>query len=215
MAQKCFDKNILNEREKYWIDKLNTIQNGYNLIKGGDGGDTSMFIDYNNEQYRENKKNIAEIYWKNISEEDRKIRSEKVKGDKNPMYGKVGFWKGKNINTNTKRKPRFKEKNSNWKGGKTFCKCGTKINSGAKSCIKCRDISGENNPFYNKTHSQEFKDDLRDKRLGKYNGNQEKALIIDGKEYKSLSYAARELKVVVGTILFRLKSKHFEEYKYK
>ena len=30
----------LDEREAFWIDKLNTLNEGYNLTKGGDGGDT-------------------------------------------------------------------------------------------------------------------------------------------------------------------------------
>lgn len=38
--EKC-DDNCMNEREIYWIEKLNTIMpNGYNMTKGGGGGDT-------------------------------------------------------------------------------------------------------------------------------------------------------------------------------
>lgn len=33
-------KDELNAKEKYWIKKLNSIQNGYNLTDGGEGGDT-------------------------------------------------------------------------------------------------------------------------------------------------------------------------------
>ncbi len=38
----CNTEEELNDREKYWIDKLNSlnIYGGYNLTKGGDGGDT-------------------------------------------------------------------------------------------------------------------------------------------------------------------------------
>lgn len=32
-------KDELNEKEKLWIEKLDTIENGYNISKGGDGGD--------------------------------------------------------------------------------------------------------------------------------------------------------------------------------
>ena len=31
------DNNLLNEREKYWINKLNTFHFGYNATQGGDG----------------------------------------------------------------------------------------------------------------------------------------------------------------------------------
>ena len=30
----------LDEREKFWIEKFNTLNEGYNLTTGGDGGDT-------------------------------------------------------------------------------------------------------------------------------------------------------------------------------
>jgi group I intron endonuclease len=107
------------------------------------------------------------------------------------------------------------EKNPNWKGGKTFCKCGNRINSGTKSCMDCCDKSGVKNPFYGKKHSQDFKNKRRIERLGNYNGNQERIVIIGDKEYKSVSESARQLSVVPATILFRIKSKHFKEYNYK
>ena len=115
------------------------------------------------------------------------------------------------------RKPRYKELNSNWKGGKTFCNCGARINSNSNSCIKCKEMSGENNPFYGKTHSEETKEKIRQQHLGKYNGNQEKVVIIDNIEYKSLSEASRVLEINASTILFRIKSnnKRFVNYNYK
>lgn len=51
--------------------------------------------------------------------------------------------------------------------------------------------------------------------MGKYNGNQEKIVVVEKKEYKSLSEASRQIGVVPATILFRIKSKHFKEYNYK
>jgi group I intron endonuclease len=41
------------------------------------------------------------------------------------------------------------EKNPNWKGGSSFkyCECGEKISIVNKTCIKCRDKNGVNNPF--------------------------------------------------------------------
>lgn len=35
--------DIVNEREKYWIEKLGTFHNGYNATKGGDG---TVYKDY-------------------------------------------------------------------------------------------------------------------------------------------------------------------------
>ncbi len=114
-------------------------------------------------------------------------------------------------------KPRFKEKNSNWKGGKTFCKCGTRINSNTKTCMKCQDKTGKNNPFYGKCHSKETKLKLSENRKGKYNGNQQKPVVIDNIEYVSVSEAARKLKVCAATIIHRIKSQNikFKNYFYK
>ncbi len=36
----CFSLQELNEKEKFWINKLNAIESGYNLTEGGSGGDT-------------------------------------------------------------------------------------------------------------------------------------------------------------------------------
>ena len=114
-------------------------------------------------------------------------------------------------------KPRFKDKNSNWKGGKTFCKCGTRINSNTKTCMKCQDKIGKNNPFYGKHHSKETKLKLSKKMKGKYNGNQQKPVVIDNIEYVSVSEAARQLKTCAATIIHRIKSKNvkFKNYFYK
>lgn len=116
-----------------------------------------------------------------------------------------------------KRFSRPLDKNPNWKGGSSwyYCDCGNEKAYRAKKCISCLDRTGKNNPFYGKTHSKEFKKRRSIERLGKYNGNQEKAVIVGSKEYKSVSEAARKLKVVPATILFRIKSKHFKEYNYK
>lgn len=71
--------------------------------------------------------------------------------------------------TKVERKPRPKETNSNWKGGKTFFTCpvcckeiriaGDKVRP--KTCYRCRDRNGEKNPFFGKTHSEETKEKLR------------------------------------------------------
>jgi group I intron endonuclease len=49
----CDSKELLNEREKYWIsitDAVNDLES-YNLAQGGEGGDLSKYIDYTKRHY--------------------------------------------------------------------------------------------------------------------------------------------------------------------
>lgn len=113
-----------------------------------------------------------------------------------------------------KPEPRFGKDNPNWKGGSKKCSCGKDIQKSAKTCLECKPISGENNPFYGKKHSEETKELIRSKRLGTYNGNQALEVCIDGVVYKSLSTAAKHLGVVTATISNRLKNDKFKNYNY-
>lgn len=113
----------------------------------------------------------------------------------------------------------FGEDNPNWKGGtsKSYCACGEQKALYAKTCKNCRSREGKMNPFYNKKHSEETKKILSEKRKGVYIGNQEKIVVIEDIEYKSVSEAARVLNVSPATILHRIKSPNlkFKNYKYK
>jgi group I intron endonuclease len=110
------------------------------------------------------------------------------------------------------------EKNPNWKGGISvkYCSCGKKIAPENKFCIKCLPRKKENNPFYNKHHTNETKKILSEKRKGKYSGTQNINFSIDNIEYFSLGDAHNKLGIPIPTILYRLKSKSkkFENYKY-
>jgi group I intron endonuclease len=121
-----------------------------------------------------------------------------------------------NLRKAPKPQPRFKEANPNWRGGKTFCECGNRIAGHNKTCASCRVRSGDSNPFYGKKHTEETKEKVRQKRLGTYNGNQERKVLINSVEYRSVSKAAKELNVSAGTICHRIKSKNdkFKDYKY-
>lgn len=112
---------------------------------------------------------------------------------------------------------RLKEDNPNWRGGTTFCECGTRINTTTKSCIICQDRCGENNPFYGKKHSEETKGLLSKKGKERgYVGTQNISIIIDGVKYMSLGEASVELEIPITTIRWRVKSKNskFEGYQY-
>jgi len=65
MKFKIIEQNInwssdeLNEREKYWIHKYETLQTGYNVTAGGDGHDSDS----------------AKLFWQNVSTEWKEKRA--------------------------------------------------------------------------------------------------------------------------------------------
>src|SRR5690606_31520062 len=73
--------------------------------------------------------------------------------------------------------------------------------------------TGENNPFYGKSHSEETKNKLSQKMKGKLPPNTKK-VEIDGKVYPSASKAAKELGVATATITNRVRSKKFPTYRF-
>jgi group I intron endonuclease len=101
----CSNDEELNEKEKYWIEFLDTIKNGYNICKGGGdypvlyGEDNGFF---NKKHSEETKRRLSKLRegvepWnkgkkgvQKASENQKKIASERHSGDKNWNYGKKG-----------------------------------------------------------------------------------------------------------------------------
>lgn len=222
ILEKCSNKNELNEREKYWINEKDSINTGYNLTEGGTGGDNSIFINYS-EEWKNDQSVRTKKYWDSLSDESRKERSDKVSGENNGMFGRDGYWKGKNIpkevvqrGLESRRTYKGKE-NPNWKGGisKRQCKCGKDIAPINETCSYCRKRSGKNNPFYNKTHSDEVKEKLSKLRTGKKPTNT-KYVEINGVVYYGLTEASIAIGIKRTTIWHRInsKSKKYKNYKY-
>ena len=89
----CGSKHEMDEKEKYWIKTLKTIDNGYNISEGGAGCLGCKQSDETKQKRRE--KNIGEknpMFGKRLSDKTLFERSEKVKkegtfkGDKNPNF---------------------------------------------------------------------------------------------------------------------------------
>lgn len=97
------------------------------------------------------------------------------------------------------------ELNGNWNGGKCYCSCGNKKSSVAKTCGKCRDRSGKNNPFFGRKHSEETKKKLSEANKGKIPLNARK-IMAEGKLFNSIAEAARYYNLSNGTIHYRLNS---------
>ena len=211
----------LNEKEIYWIGYTNATIIGYNLTKGGDGGDLSEFIDYKKIGTK-NKIKIKE-YWDNLTEDGYKERCLTISGEKNGMFGKEGYWKNKSLPKDmvdkmvSNRRSYLGDNNPNWKGGTSTkqCSCGKEIAPINKTCSDCRNRKGENNSFYQKTHSEETKKKLSEFRKGKKPSNI-KPFYIDNVKYLSLKDAEKITGIKATTIRHRIisKNKKYLEYRY-
>lgn len=128
--------NLLYEEQLY----LNVNESGYNIAPAN-GGDCISHHP-NNKEIRNKIKMSLDKRYSLLSEEQRK-----------QIYGRKG------------------NKNGNWRdGGVSFnlcpiCNLNT-IRRTSKSCSDCRDRRRENNPFYNKHHSEQTKKILREKLSG-------------------------------------------------
>lgn len=74
----------LNEREVYWIEKLGTYINGYNLSIGGDGIRGYHFTD---EQKEHISKALTGKKRDEIAKQHMRENHADVRGEKNPAYG--------------------------------------------------------------------------------------------------------------------------------
>jgi group I intron endonuclease len=107
-----------------------------------------------------------------------------------------------------------KDKNPNWKGGvssPTCNNCGKQLGYGHKYCSYCSKL-GNRNPFYGKSHSEETIQYLKEINKGKLPTNI-RSVVADGITYPSVAEAARQIGVCNATIIFRIKSKHWN-YEY-
>jgi group I intron endonuclease len=96
--------------------------------------------------------------------------------NKNSIRERIKVTHGQTLNkmTTIERKLKFGKtgsNNSNWKEGGTSYKLCPKCNKNkiqikSKNCANCRDRTKENNPFFNRTHTEETKLHLREKNSG-------------------------------------------------
>lgn len=202
------------EKEQYYIDTLKPI---YNISLDACGGD-NLTNNPNRIKIIQKMTESIKKRFLNMTEEERKNLSEKCKGEKNSNFGNK--WNDESRKNLSIKKKIFYENNSPINKGKKLEELvgeekAKKIKENLSANAAKR--TGEKNPFFGKKHKNETKEKWSDIRKGKYTGDQNIEFIIDGKEYRSLGEASKDLKIPSTTIRWRLKSKNkkYNNYKYK
>lgn len=118
--------------------------------------------------------------------------------------------------TEEERQQRFSkpmEQNANWRGGTTYsyCDCGVRKKPTAKTCSKCRDRSGVNNPFFGKTHTEQTRQVLREHAANRTTkpSNSKKVQVGDT-VYETASEAARAYNITRGLVNYRCNSDKYD-----
>lgn len=170
----------------------------------GDPALMNIGIGYNNLSNNPDKENIVgrisasiRTTMDNMTDDERKSKWGQS-GVCNPMYGRKHSEDVKNL---------ISEKIRN------YYKLNVSKNKGIKKSIEHRKLlselasqrTGDKNPFYGKTHSEETKKKLSIARLGNIPSNA-KRVSIENVEYISLTDAGRKLNLSPSVVLWRIKS---------
>jgi group I intron endonuclease len=203
----CETVDKMNEREIFWIEELNAIEEGYNITKGGDGGNTIENHPNKNEISKKHSEWMIEnnpTRGRKKSQEEidnwRKSYVGKYTGSNNPNYGskrnestkikisesKKKYWE----NLSEKDLNNFREKISETNKGKK----GKKQTDEQK--IKHSKYMKENNPMKGKTHTEEVKKLLSE--LNKKPKKEETKIKISEslKEYHRISEKPKNTRII-------------------
>lgn len=112
---------------------------------------------------------------------------------------------------------KYGEDNPNWRGGisNPVCPiCGSPMTQRHNAtCAKCRDRTGEHNPFYNKHHSEDTKRKISESHMGIKPANTRK-VIVDGVVYDSMTDAGKAIGCATATVMNRIRNSKFPNYDY-
>lgn len=188
-------RQVLFQREQYWIEKLNAKELGYNIADSKFGDCIS-----HHPLKQQIVARITKSVKQNISALTLTERKEKwgLKGAKNGMYGRH-------------RTEQEKEHLRQCHLGKCYRPKGIKLSEETKrklSEARKGKYTGSKNSFYGKHHSEETKQKLSELHKGKKPVNRRK-VVADGLCFDSVYDCAKHFNVCSGTVIFRIKSKHW------
>ncbi|ADI96468.1 putative homing endonuclease GIY-YIG family [Acinetobacter phage Ac42] len=187
-----YEKELIIERENFWMSKLDSKKNGYNIADASFGDVLSTHPNRN-----EIIKKISSTINKSISLMTSEERKEKwgLPGYLNGMYGKT------HLDSTKKILSELNKGNSNSKGRVMS------EDQREKLSILASKRTGDLNPFYGKTHSDESKNKMAESRKGKPAANAMR-VVVDGIEYQNRHVAETATGIKASTIWYRCNSKN-------
>ncbi|QGZ15810.1 homing endonuclease [Acinetobacter phage vB_AbaM_Kimel] len=191
-----YSKDIIIDRENYWMQKLNSKENGYNIADAA-FGDTITHHPNRDEIIKKRTNTIKN----NCSKMTAKERSLKFGhfGADNGMFGK----------THT---PETRKKLSELALGNSYA-VGHKVSDEGREKLSklAKERTGEKNPFFGKTHSEETRKKLSKALRGNIPPNTMK-YSINGIVYTGLREAEEHTNIKRSTIRHRCLSSKFPTY---
>lgn len=213
----CFEYELLELEQKYLneiFDNVDCNSKYYNIGKMSCGGDNIT----NNPNLNSILKRKSEIMierYSSMSDEDKKLLSINLLGDKNPNYGNK--WSDENKIKQSNKLKEYYNVNDNYIKGKTWDEY-YNIDKSKKLKTNLSKIAsmrvGDKNPFYGRKHNNETKNIISMSNKDKKNLSQLKPFKINDKVYLSLVDAQNELNISYSTIRYRLISDNIKYNNY-
>lgn len=181
-------RNHLYSLEDFYISQYNSKETGYNIADSRFGD--ALKHHPNKEDIIKRREASRALWLQNLSEQEKQYRLEKQYiGDSNPNWNP-------NLIHNC-------------------VSCGKKLSyngmTGKGYCNSCRDRSGNNNPFYGKTHSEETRNKLSKALKGKISKHR-KRFIAGGIEFPSGKHVAEYYNIDRSLVTYRVKSNKYPDW---
>jgi group I intron endonuclease len=193
-----YEKDLIVQAEDRWIKTLNSKKEGYNIADASFGDQLS-----NHPNRKEIIKKISKGLKKTFSAMSQEQRSDRFSkpGSLNPMYGKKQPQYVIDKIKQSAKKYILKNGHGPTKGIKLTQRTKDKISENAKL------RTGNKNPFYGKKHSEQTKQKIAGKAIGRKCCTLH-PIILDGVRYERLKDASEVTGIHITTLHYRAGSKN-------